>query len=144
MCWQKIKERCFVLWVLGKFSAWNTLVTGEIWHTSIASAKNAAKMWKIACRNKKLQKLTKIETHKKLCQFARHGQNCELAAKRENNEKVRARKIANFCKDHIVLHRSITTAVRLIGQGLTLSVGRLAGTGSQSGRVKCGVQGAEN
>jgi len=40
------------------------------------------------------------ETYKKLRQFAGHGQNCELAAKREIRGKIVARKITILCKDY--------------------------------------------
>jgi len=64
--------------------------TGEIQHTSIALARNSGKL-RATAKNAK--------TYKKLPQFAGHGQNCELAAKRENCRKIAARKIVIFCKD---------------------------------------------
>ena len=90
----KIKARCFVLGVLelGEFSAWNTRVR---FHIRLLFQQNAAKLRQKLRENCTPQQQI-AETYENLWQFAGHGQNCELAAKRENRGIIAARIRSQF------------------------------------------------
>ena len=99
--WHKIKARCFVLCVLGEFSAQNTLVLHNCIFFACQLPKNNDKSSRLSAEFAEIcapqQKIA--ETYKKSWQFAGHGQNCELAAKGKNCGKIAACKITIFCKD---------------------------------------------